>query len=85
MSKIRLQSKRVMFGIGQGEAAGMAQHMRMRLEIEAGSDAGPLDHFGLEPGEKDLSFWAKKLLKHATWSQILVAHGGYAAISALIR
>jgi hypothetical protein len=46
MSKISLQRARVMAGIGQGEAAGMPEHMRMRLEIEAGSVASTLDYLG---------------------------------------
>src|SRR5271170_5435837 len=33
--------------VGKGVAAGVAQHVRMRLEIEAGAGGGALDH----PGE----------------------------------
>jgi hypothetical protein len=47
MPKIGLQSPRIMSGIGQGEAAGMPEHMRMGLEIEAGRGSSTLDH----PGE----------------------------------
>jgi hypothetical protein len=46
VSKIRLESPRIMASIGQGEAAGMPEHVRMRLEIEPSSDSSALDHFG---------------------------------------
>jgi hypothetical protein len=31
-------------GIGKGEAAGVPEHVRVRLEIEAGLRASPFDH-----------------------------------------
>jgi hypothetical protein len=46
MPKVRLQRVRVMAGIGEGEAAGVPEHMGMGLEIEAGFRAGPLQHLG---------------------------------------
>jgi hypothetical protein len=52
MSKIRLQSSRVMAGISQRNAAGMAPHMRMRLECQPSSRAGPLDRL-YEAGQKN--------------------------------
>ena len=52
MTEISLQSSRIMAGIGQGEAAGMPEHMRMCLEIEAGSIASALDHLG-EAGSRE--------------------------------
>jgi hypothetical protein len=33
--------------IGKGVAAGVPQHVRVRLELQAGADGGALDH----PGE----------------------------------
>ena len=44
MAEIGLQRSRVMPGIGKGVAAGVAQHVRMDLELEAGLDACALDH-----------------------------------------
>jgi hypothetical protein len=41
-----------MAGIGEGEAAGVTQHVRVSLEIEAGLDAGTLDHLG-EAGRRE--------------------------------
>jgi hypothetical protein len=52
MSKISLQRPRIMSGISQRKAAGMARHVWMRLEIEAGGGAGPLDHLG-EAGSRE--------------------------------
>jgi hypothetical protein len=46
VTKVRLQSARVMAGIGQGEAARVPQHVGMGLEGEAGCLAGTLDQFG---------------------------------------
>jgi hypothetical protein len=46
MAKIRLQGAGVMAGIGEGEAAGVAQHVRVRLEIQTGFRTGSLDHLG---------------------------------------
>lgn len=46
MPKIRPQSPCVMAGIREGEAAGMAEHVRVHLEVEAGRGAGALDHLG---------------------------------------
>jgi hypothetical protein len=43
MAKVRLQGAGVMAGIGKGEAACMAQHVRVRLEREPGRTPGPLD------------------------------------------
>ena len=40
MPEVGLQRSRIMAGIGPGEAACVLEHVRMRLEIEAGSDAG---------------------------------------------
>jgi hypothetical protein len=42
--KIRMQGARVMAGIGEGEAAGMAQHVRVRLEREPGRGAAERAH-----------------------------------------
>jgi hypothetical protein len=43
VTEVRLQGARVMAGIGQGEAARVSQHVRARLEGEAGRLAGTLD------------------------------------------
>jgi hypothetical protein len=45
MNETRLQRPHVP-GTGRREAAGMLQHVRMRLEIEAGFRASTLDHLG---------------------------------------
>jgi hypothetical protein len=52
MSEVRLQGAGVVAGIGEGEAAGMTQHVRLRLEIESGFHARPLDHLG-EAGSRE--------------------------------
>ena len=44
MPEIRLQSPRIMSLIRQGEAAGVAQHVRMNLEAKLRSLACPLNH-----------------------------------------
>ena len=44
VAKIGLQAARVVPFVGQGEAAGMAQHMRMRLEAEPGGLTSALHH-----------------------------------------
>ena len=36
VAQIRLQGSRVLAGVGQREAAGVAQHVRVRLDLEAG-------------------------------------------------
>jgi hypothetical protein len=40
MPKIRLRGAGIVAGISKGEAAGVAQHVRVRLEVEAGFRAG---------------------------------------------
>jgi hypothetical protein len=49
VSEICLKGARVVALVGQGEAAGVAQRMRGRLEIELGSDSSALDHAGKPP------------------------------------
>ena len=46
--QIGLQRPRVMPFVGQRIAAGMAQHVRMYLDVELGRDAEPLDHAGMD-------------------------------------
>jgi hypothetical protein len=46
MPKIRLQGPCVMAGIGKGEAARVAQHVRVTLERKLGRHAGTFDHLG---------------------------------------
>jgi len=43
MAQVGLQCPRIVALVGQREAAGMPQHMRMSLEAQPGSDAGALD------------------------------------------
>jgi hypothetical protein len=57
----RPQGARVVAGVGEDEAAGVAQHVGMRFEIEAGLDAGPLDHLGeAGSGERRAAFADEK-------------------------
>jgi hypothetical protein len=42
--RVRLQGAGIVTGIGEPEAAGVAKHVGVRLEIEAGFGTGPLDH-----------------------------------------
>jgi hypothetical protein len=46
VAEVRLQRPRVMAGIGEGEATGVAQHVGVGLEIEPSLGAGALDHLG---------------------------------------
>jgi hypothetical protein len=46
MSEPRLDGAGIVPLVGEGVAAGVAQHVRMRLEVEAGFRAGTLDHLG---------------------------------------
>jgi hypothetical protein len=46
MAEIGLQRAGIVAGIGQRKPARMAQHLRMGLEIEAGSSPDTLDHLG---------------------------------------
>jgi hypothetical protein len=50
MAKIGLQRPRVMPSVGQRKAAGVSQHMRMRLKAELGLHARGLDHAGEASG-----------------------------------
>lgn len=52
MPEVGLQGARVAAGIGEGEAAGVPEHMRMRLEIESGRGSSPPDHLG-EAGRRE--------------------------------
>jgi len=52
VSKVGLQGASVMSGIGKCEAAGVTQHVRMRLEVEAGSRPSPLNQLG-EAGSRE--------------------------------
>jgi len=52
VSKVSLKGTGIVALVGQGEAAGMAQHVRVRLEAELGGLAGTLDH-AREPGRAE--------------------------------
>jgi hypothetical protein len=46
VAQIRLQRAGIVALVGQGEAAGVPEHVRMRLEFEFGGMTGALDHAG---------------------------------------
>jgi hypothetical protein len=46
MAKVSLQRPCVVSLVGQREAAGMTQHMRVSLEAQLGGDASRLNHAG---------------------------------------
>jgi hypothetical protein len=46
MSEIRLDRTRVVAVVGELVAAGVAQHVSVRLDAQIGRDGCPLDHAG---------------------------------------
>jgi len=52
VAQVRLKAPGIVPLVGQRKAAGMAQHMGMRLELEPGRFAGALDHAGEACGRK---------------------------------
>src|SRR5262245_44870581 len=46
VTQVGLQGARIMAFVGEGEAAGVPQHVRVCLEAEPGFHAGALDHAG---------------------------------------
>jgi len=52
VAEVGLQGARVVALIGQSEAAGMTQHVRMRFERQPGGSTGALDHAS-EPGSRE--------------------------------
>jgi hypothetical protein len=53
MAKPALDRSCVVALIGEGIAAGVPQHVGVRLDLQAGGDRGALDHTG-EPGRREL-------------------------------
>ena len=43
MAQVGLQCPRIAALVGEGEAAGMSEHVRVSLEAQLGGDAGALD------------------------------------------
>jgi hypothetical protein len=52
MAEVGLQGAGVVASIGKRKAAGVAQHVRMCLEIDAGSTPDALDHLGEAGGRE---------------------------------
>lgn len=52
VAQVSLQGSRIMALGGQGEAAGLAEHVRVNLEAELGGLAGALDELGEAGGRE---------------------------------